>query len=331
MRLIARSTIYVLAMAGSLGLVACGGGGDDDQPPIEGTAHTYVVDTVTVPTEAANPDPAIDEFGFDLDGDGTTDNQLGNILSALVSAAGSGSLDIQAGVDTSVDDGSILLLANITATSLSSAAGAGFSIYLGTNPSPAPCTDVADPTTCRQHLDGNGTFDIDTTQDAQGTVAGNIVGGTFTNSVPGTLALQISFQGSPVNLTLVDAHAQVTGITDGQFGASKLGGGVPDSNIQNDVIPAVQAAVAGIIADDCGQPTGVGDCMCLDGSTGNTLIGIFDDNDDCQVPLDEFRANTLIMTLLRPDVDTDGDGELDALSVGVQATGVAGAFTVPGA
>jgi hypothetical protein len=327
MRLIARSMTYVLAPVAALCLVACGGGGDDDDtPPIEGDPHTYVVDSVTVPTEAANPDPNLDPFGFDIDGDGTTDNQLGAILSALVAAGGSGNLDIQGGIDTSVDEGSILLLANVVATSLDNASGAGFSAYLGSGSDPEPCTDPTMPTTCRQHLDGNGTFTVDASQ--QGTVGGQIVGGTFTNSVPGTLALQISFQGAPVNLQLVAAKAKISGITEAEFGDSKIGGGVPDENIQNDVIPAVQVQVQDIIERDCLDPT-ADDCGCPSGSTGGTLIGIFDDNGDCAVPIDEFRANSLIMTLLRPDVDTDGDGELDSLSVGVGITGVHGNFTPP--
>src|SRR5688500_13103928 len=109
MRLTARSTFHVLALVAALGLMACGGGGDDDQPPIEGEDHTYVVDSVSVPLDA----PSADELGFDLDGDGTIDNQLGNILAALRQAAGGGTLDIQGGIDESIDNGSILLLANI--------------------------------------------------------------------------------------------------------------------------------------------------------------------------------------------------------------------------
>jgi len=315
----------MMIVPASFGLVGCGGGGDDDSVVIEGEHNTYVVDSVTVPTDST----MAEQLGFDLDGDGTVDNQLGNILSALVQAGGSGNLDIQGGIDTSIDSGSILLLADIQATAIDNAANAGFSVYLGSNPSPDPCTDPNDPTTCRQHLDGNGSFDVDTSQ--SGTVGGNIVGGRFSNTVAGTLALQISFQGAPVNLTLVDAHAEVNAITAADFGDSKLGGAVPNDNIQNDVIPAVQVQVQTIIERDCTDPTNPPDCGCGTGSTGATLIGIFDDNEDCAVPLDEFRANSLIMTLLRPDVDTDGDDMPDALSVGVGATGIHGNWTPPGA
>ena len=57
------------------------------------------------------------------------------------------------------------------------------------------------------------------------------------------------------------------------------------------------------------------------------MLGIFDDNpEDCAVTLDEFRANSLVQTLFRPDVDLDGDGTNDALSIGVGITGAAATF-----
>ena len=83
--------------------------------------------------------------------------------------------------------------------------------------------------------------------------------------------------------------------------------------------------MATIIAADCtgGSPP---ECGCADGSTGETMIGIFDDNGDCAVLLQEFRDNSLVVTLFRPDVDTDDDDVNDALSVGVGVSAVAATF-----
>lgn len=323
MRLLSCSKIMLLATM-SLGLVACGGGDDDDTTIIpEGDHHHYVVDSVTIPLNSSQAE----DLGFDLDGDGTVDNQLGNILSALIQAGGGGSLDLQGSIDESVDAGEILLLADVQATSLSSAANVGFSLFLGANPTPAACTDPDDPLTCRQHLDGNGSFDIDPATPDDVVVGGNIVGGTF-NGGPGDLALQIALDaGNPINLRLIEARARLTGIATDGIDDAIIGGAIPQEDIDNEVIPAVHGTVTDIIAEDC---TGSGaDCGCMADSTGLTLLGIFDDNEDCAVPLAELQENSLIMTLLRSDVDTDGDGEEDALSVGVGATAVAGTFDQP--
>lgn len=325
MRLSARTTLFVLAMAASLGLAACGDDGGTVLPEPEGPHHTYVVDTVSIPLDADEAE----ELGFDIDGDGTVDNQLGNILSALIQAGG-GDLDLQGSITESVDNGDILLLADVQATALTSASACGFSLYLGQNPSPAPCTNPDDPLTCRQHLTGTGTFDVDPASPSDVTVRGNIVGGRFTGG-PGDLALQIAFGETAINLTLIEARAEINGITETGFEMSKVGGAVPDAVIQGEVLPAVSVAVNDIMTTDCPAPRTPPTCGCMDGSTGETLMGIFDENGDCDVPESEVRANSLIVTLLRPDVDTDGDGEPDALSVGVGATAVAGTWTVPGA
>ena len=322
MRLSARSTFLALATASSFGLVACGGG-DDGGFTVEGDPHTYVVDSVSIPLDADEAE----ELGFDIDGDGTVDNQLGNILSALIQAGG-GDLDLQGSITESVDSGEILLLANIEATSLASAANVGFSLYLGENPSPAPCTNPDDPLTCRQHLDGTGTFDVSADTPSDVTVGGNIVGGRFTGG-PGDLALQIAFGDTAINLEMIEARAEINGITETGFDQSKVGGAVPDAVIQGEVLPAVSTAVNDIMTEDCPAPRTPPTCGCADGSTGETLMGIFDENGDCDVPEQEVRENSLIVTLLRPDVDTDGDGTPDALSVGVGATAVAGTFTPP--
>ena len=323
MRLSARSTIYVLAIAASLGLAACGGDDGGSLPEPEGEHHTFVVDSVTIPLDAEEAE----DLGFDIDGDETIDNQLGNILSALIQAGG-GDLDLQASITESVNSGEILLLADIQATALTSAAACGFSLFLGENPSPAPCTNPDDPLTCRQHLDGSGTFDVDPSSPPDVTVRGNIVGGRFTGG-PGDLALQIAFGETAINLTLIEARAEINGISDAGFEQSKVGGAVPDAVIQSEVIPAVGVAINDILTEDCPAPRTPPGCNCMADSTGETLMGIFDEAEDCDITEQDVRDNNLIETLLRPDVDTDGDDEPDALSVGVGATAVAGTWTVP--
>jgi hypothetical protein len=320
MRLAARSMISVLSAAALLGTMACGGG-DDDPIVVEGDHHTYVVSRVDIPVDGEQAD----ELGFDLDGDGVVDNQLGNILAALITAAPAGSLDLQGSIDEAIAEGSILLLADIQATALTQAANAGFRLFLGDNPTPAPCTGPED-TVCGRHLTGDGSFTIAAGSPTDIVVGGNIVGGRFTGG-PGRLSMQIAFGDTSIDLVLVRARAEINGITVDGFGQSRVGGAVPNENVQNEVIPAVAEAIRSFIAEDC---TGTGDnCGCTPDSTGSTLLGIFDTNGDCQVPTDEVRNHSLIRTLLRPDLDTTGDGTPDALSVGVGARGVKGSYPVP--
>jgi hypothetical protein len=335
MRLAARSAFFVMAIA-SFGMVACGGGGGDDGPiVIEGEHHLYVADFVGLPDSEENSEA----YGVDLDGDrggdcedvsdATYDNQLGVILTALATQAGD-DIDLQMSVTERVDDGTILLLADVQATALDSAANAGFSIFLGANPSTAPCTDPENPTTCRQHFNGTTEFEIAPGSPTDLSIGGNISGGTFSGS-NGELAIQIAFGDTTINLDLIMAHAELHDVSADGIGQSVIAGAVPNTTVQSEVIPAVHVAITAILLEACGPVADrdpEADCSCTD-STSQFLMNTFDDDDDCDVGLEELRMDSLIMTLLRPDIDTDCDGTDDALSVGVGATAVPAVYEVP--
>lgn len=328
-----------LVAAFALGALACGGdddgsGGAADAAASDGAtaptdagilgqgeSRTYVVDSVNVPIDAEEAEA----FGFDLDGDDMVDNQLGSVMTALTQSAGN--LDLQGMTDEQVDRGGILLLVDLRATALTDADSASVSIYRGENPDPEPCTDVEDLLSCRQHLNGEGTFDAVANQSPAGhTVRGDVEGGVFTGG-PGNLVVQFAFFGGVVTVPLIEARARLTGLGEDELGNSAIGGAVTDDEVQATVIPTMHEGIVASIAVDC---TGIGEeCGCEPDSTGRTLVDIFDEDDDCEVTLTEVRENNLIEALLGPDVDTDGDDELDALSVGFGVTAVAGAFTPP--
>jgi len=321
---LARSTIYVLAVATSfLGVVACGGGDDDDGGTITGDHHTYVVSSVTVPDEASESD----QYSYDFDGDGDVDNQLGDVLIALRSAAGAGSFDIQGSVDEAVNHGDILLLADVQSTALDNAGDAGLRVFYGANANPAPCLSDTD-TVCGQHLAGGASFEVASDSPTDAAIAGDIVNARFTGG-PGNLALAIAFSGTVIKANLIEARAELTGISATGITSGKVAGGISDEELQTEVMPAVWMTLTDILARDCTDATAT-NCGCADGSTGATLLSIFGNElEDCMMTLDELKANPLVSSLLRPDLDTDGDGTKDALSLGVGVTAVAGTYTVP--
>lgn len=310
-------------------LAACGGGGaanpPDAGPPdaVPPDAHPdvsgFVASSITIPTDST----MASNLGFDLDDDGTIDNQLGDLFTAMIQAAGS-QVSFQDALDTAVDEGAAILLVSLDACGNNPC----FGTYAGTNPVPPACTDPNDPTTCRQHLQGSGVFDLDPAHPQSGEVPGTMDTTTFSGE-SGTVTLPLMFGGgAPVWVDLVVGHAELHDIAT-DIGDSKIGGAIPDLQVQDRVIPGWHAEVAAAIDRDCGHGTGTGDCDCVDSSEGSTWLGIFDENFDCAVLLSEFRANSLVMTLLRPDVDTNDDAIRDGLSMGVGITAVAGQFERP--
>lgn len=302
-------------------IVACGGDDAGNVIP-EGTHYHFVANKVFVPTTNTQAR----EYGLDLNADGTVDNQLGMVLSTL----GSMGFDIQKTIDTAVADGNIILLADFQTKDFTNTTAAGVQVFLGANPTPAACNGSAD-TVCGHHLDGMGSFSIASGSPMNAALGGKIVNGTFTGG-PGNLTLQIALGGTTaINLNLIGAKAKgssisADGIGMGTTGGMIFAGAVTKEDIDTQVIPAIQTQLIPTIMRDCPMPTVPG-CGCADSSTGKTIVGLFDANHDCTVTVEEIKTNSLIVSLLSPDVTVDGKM---ALSLGVKATAVKGTYTVPG-
>ena len=330
---------YMFAALLPMSLVACGS--DTSQPKPEGMHYHYVANQINVPTNNTQAR----SYGLDLNGDGTVDNQLGMVLGTLSSMG----FKVQDNINTAVADGSIILLVDFQTKDFNSTTAAGISLYLGSNPMPAACNGSAD-TTCQHHLTGMGSFDAATNTNTA--LAGKIVNGTFTGG-PGHVTLQIALGGQQgIELDLIGARAKASDIsataigsttspntaTSASSGGAILAGAVTQDDLNNKIIPAVQAQIAPIVVRDCCgtgntahptcDPNATPSCGCMDGSTGKTILGLFDTSPkDCTVSISEIQNNSLIMSLLAPDVTIEGKM---ALSLGIQITTVGATFTIPG-
>jgi hypothetical protein len=255
-------------------------------------------------------------------------------LSALSSALG---LDIQATVQTNVDNGAVVILADLQATDLVAASGVGLRVYQGADPNPAACTDPEDPATCGQHLQGDASFSIASTSPDNAVVIGSNVGGRF-NGGPGNMQLELplSADADPVVFDLIGARMEA-GVSDDALSDAKLGGAVSKDDILDEVVPAVVGVLASLIAADC---TGAAPDCCADGeSTGAGILSYFDEDGDCAVSEEEIIGNSIVAsTLLNPDLDlldADGnfdpgaDGVKDSLSLGVGFSAVTATFDAP--
>lgn len=328
------SSLIGLAATASLGLVACGdeGGGGGDIVIDENGEHTqYVINELVIPataTESRN-------LALDLDGNGMTENALGGLLAALASTA---DLDLQTGVDEQLADATFILLASIKATDLANADGVGTYILFGANPTPAACTDPMDIMTCGKHLGGMGSFDIAADSPSDAVLAGTLAGGELTTN-PGTVSIELPLgDTAPLAIDLIgaqiNASVSATGIT-----AGKLGGAITAEDVDNKLIPSVQVLLAELITEGC-TPT-ANDCGCTAGSSGESVLNLFDSDSDCVVPVAELMSNGLIgATLRNPDVDLldangdfnpNSDGIPDSLSLAIGFTAVNGSFTLPAA
>lgn len=344
-----RLPVLILAVAMPSLLLACGGdegnGGNVDAGVDAGPSvctpsgsTTYVVSKVNVPGSQAE---AVGVYGFDLDGDEEAENKVGTTLATLKNAA---NVDVPASVDKAISEGSAILLIDLKASDLASASCASASVYLGANPSPAPCLDDTD-TVCGQHLAGTGQFDIAEASPTDAIVLGRIINGIFEggpDAVEGATSSTIVIElpviagAPPLRLSLLGAHIDIQQVSADGLMEGRLGGAVPVSDVETSILPTLHQYIEAAIAEDC---TGTAPECCADlESTGATLLGIFDADKDCAVPLQELQDNALIASLLNADVDmldADGnyapnsDGTKESLSLGLGFTATTATFTAP--
>lgn len=291
---------------------------------VDATDFTFVVSAIDLPASA----PDVEATGFDLDGDGSVDNQFGS-LAVFLDALTPG-IALQSGIDAGIDRGETVTLVQVRATDLADATPARFATYVGNTDdvSPPACSGSSD-TTCRRHLSGSGTFSVSESSPVGSGLAGRIVGGKFTGG-PGTVNLQISLADTAITLPLHGTLAQVNDITDaGWSGAgSRIGGAIAQSDIDGLVVPALASRIRSVFDVDCtvsGTPPA---CGCPPGSEGEALRNLFDQSpSDCTISAPEIAAE--FAPFLTPDIDTDGDGSNDAVSIGIGVHAVKGTFPAP--
>ncbi len=320
MRLRTTLSLLLISSSAALPLTACGGS-DAAQPVPEGTKYTYVVASATLPASAAQ---ATKDYAIDLDGDGRKDNALGSVLSTL---KGQG-LDVQPALTEAVQDGSIVLLAEFQTKSFDAASASGLRIFLGDNAmiTPAPCTDPMMLATCGKHLTGTGAFKVSASSPTDALVSGPIVGGTFKGG-PGTISLQISLTAgaAPLQLDMLGARAELSGISETGVTKGIVAGAISKSDLDNKILPAIKSQLDTTIAECTGTPKTAPLCGCASGSSGAQILALFDTTPaDCLISLPEIQDNSIIKTLLAPDVIING---VEALSLGIGVTAVKGAFT----
>jgi len=310
------------------GLIDCGISEIDECDGSE--SFKFVLDSLNLPSNATEAQ----QLTLDLDGDGAPDNVFGGLLGALSGSAG---LVFAAATDAQVQRGDFMQLLGMQASALTQANDARLCSYEGTSPSVAPCADPETLETCGQHLQGGVTFAIANDSPTVTGAPGMIAASEFASPAAASELTSTNFivmsvsDGNPVLLPLVAAKAKATtslsSLTEGI-----IAGGLSSETVDNIVLPALTYALNEPVQADCTQSGP--DCGCTPASSGATILALFDDNGDCQLPLLEVRQAPLVeTTLLNPDLDllngqgnpgTDGAG--DHLSLGLGFTAASASY-----
>lgn len=291
---------------------------DKINSPTTGAVTQWVVDAITIP----NSGPQADQLGYDLDGDGFADNQLGLVLAGLTAAAGSG-FDLQSGVDDGIATGAIVQLIGFQSddTTLATDAAAAAHWYTG--------QPTAGFTTGAHTVNGGI---------PAGSFVGNLAARDYSSASPVTavtpVAVMVPIKLFPASdaivLPLNGVHVQwhfssTTGIVSGE-----LAGSIRQDDVSNIFIPGLAEAFNSAIQADTGSDAAHAiEALFDDGGCGGAVAG------DGQIAVCELTTSSLIQSLLAPDVHIyDGSGNYkpassgtaNALSFGIGFTAVRSTF-----
>jgi hypothetical protein len=258
----------------------------------QGNPTKYVVSSITLPMSRS-------DFSIDLNGDGKTDNQLGNIMPVLAMLG----LDLQSTINSAVTpDGTVLLLLDRTSDDPTGQ----MSTCAGTELQQAVVTPNPD-------LTGSGSFTVDTIQGGLAEFGGPISNGRFSSNNPVTTTHPVTLQLSlpivagvtPVVLDVIGAHLVYTNGTSGLMGG-QLQGAVDAGVFRNTLLPAIAAMLTQRVAmapsDTVSQhllaafDDGGGTPACTNVSGSQAVAG--DGRiDDC-----EIFYNAMLKNVFDPDV-----------------------------
>jgi hypothetical protein len=298
-----------------LGLLGCGGDGTSntctgciDKGAWSYPEHQYVTSKLVLPLDQAT----LTENAFDLDKNGTVDNQLGNILIALKDQMGE--VSPQGTVDGAIADGTIVLLLSVYAKDIQASDQSIIWAFLGESATGAPVPGKS--------------YTVNTDAPSNAYFGGKIKAGLGTyGGDDATLTLSIALTETPLELSLREAHVEFDVSADGKtLENGRLGGAIPEADINTQLLPEMQKLMQDQVTFRCGAETTPGACACTPSNSGGaTIQQMFDTNDDCTITIDEIKNNDTLKLLLKGDI-TLKDGT-KAMSLGLGFEAIDAAYT----
>ena len=269
-----------------------------------GSAHDFLVSELYIPDSSATAR----ENGVDLNGDGVIDNKLGSIISLIASQGGD--FNVNESVNQEIADGNLLLVSRVVVDQF------GNDDEVLAQVLQANVVGGATPI-----FDGNDEVALDPNTPQDLFLCGRIVNNTL-EAGPANLGIVFPIpEIGTLDITLERAQLIGNVTADGMVDMM-LGGGLSKEEIETNLYPTVLEWLNGEIAAD---PTG---------SLATTVLDLLDNNceptiagcdpapagcaEDTVIHVDELKCNALLNSALAPDVDIDGDGVKDLISLGLK-------------
>ena len=272
----------------------CGGG--LAAPGVQ--ASWYVIDSLLVPSSSA----AANSVAMNVDGFSGVENALGTFLGIL----GGLGIEHQVATDEAVSEGRQLQLVAVATETPVVSEAVTVLVRVGADQD----DDAGD------NYSGAESFDLVETP-SDGALPGRLAGSFLCAGLaPAPILVTLRQGRDPITLPVFAAKVEVDHDPDG-LTLGRLGGAITIDVVDELLVPELRAACNDLIQEDCP------DMQCDEGSPGEELAMVFDDDNDLVISLEEFLSNDIVDGYLRdPDLDLlDGDvpgsdGTKESLSFG---------------
>ena len=286
----------------------------------EGDRYDYIIDEVILPVNATE---AL-SIGIDLDGDGHIDNKLGQIFGMFPEED---MVSVNSDLADSIQNGTYILLGQMRVSSWPDDDTMAVQLFPGnTNPTIDATED---------NLTGNGFALIASSADRTLYLCGEL-DNNMLETGPRTMEVPIYLMGDIMLFRLEPARMVSTApVTDTEWQEMMVGGGLTWDTIENTLIPNFVVFLNARTTED--PTSSLGDFVLnfVDANCRDDLPGcenVINGQGDCApwdnqpttpvVTATELRCNIVFVNALQPDVDLDGDGVNDVLSVGFQMSAI---------
>ena len=267
--------------------------------------RSYLVNDVLLPTTGSEAN----SYAIDVDGDGSPENNFGQLLSVFASQG----FDFNGMMDSAIATGSVVHLVRVQSTD----------VLLANDPAAQANWCIGVPTPTPPLFDGT---DNPSCADTSGIFVAALSGGSFTSPAPATTANPVSLDfelalgTSSVTLPVLNARLSFATDGAGHMPFGQINGSIPNTDLMNNFAPAMAAMCNESIQNDPSSNM-ANSCKSLFDTGCNGFPGYAGDG---QIEVCEITENSLVQTLLAPDVQVDNGGTLvGANSIGVRFTAIA--------
>jgi hypothetical protein len=284
----------------------------------EGSHYDYIANQVIVPTNAAEAE----QIGIDMNGDGVVDNKVGVLISHFFPYT-TGGLNVE--LNEAIGEGDYIMLLRLFVSNWPADESMSVQIFSGS----------ASIDATEDNLTGQGHTLISGQSNRTLYLCGDLIQGAL-STCPGPIEVPFYLPGNPVTFPLEQAR-MVSTSTVSATGWEKLmvGGGMNRQTVENQLVPAMlvymnQQTIEYPESNTANFVLTFLDAQCSSGIEGcadvvNEQGACAEWDGDPQTPpvtLTELLCNGLFMGYLEPDIDSDGDGEPELLSTGLQADAI---------